>query len=221
MKRKLTTGIGMKKKLLPISAIVAILCLIPMFALWTSAQSSETMNLEINATGVSYGRGKGICLQASSGMIVATLPPEYEYIPEPKTIGGVTASFSYSYDESLPSPLLLDQYVMVHIHIDGSFRRLNDCDTANIILLEIVGYTSVDPDDPDGVQYSVYAYYGIPSSDVGDIGTVTKSGNIWEIDALIPASEQWTPSLCVDSDTDGFCIPLYGFDVVIKGTITN
>ena len=218
MKRQLITDFGMKKKLIPIIAIVAMLCLTPMFVIWVSAESSGTLNLVISATGASYGRGKGICLQASSGNIVATLPPKYEYSPEPKTIGGVTAKFSYSYNESLPSPLILDQDLMVHIHIDGSFRRLNDGDTANIILLEIRGCTSVDL---DGVQYCVYAYCEIPSSDAGDIGTVTKSGNNWEINVSMLPSEQWVPSLCVNSATDGCCIPLYGFEVSCTGTITQ
>ena len=109
---------------------------------------------------------------------------------------------------------------MVHIHIDGSFKRLNEGEQADITLLEIRGCTSVDAKD---VQYCIQAYYGIPSPDVENIGTVTKTGlNTWEIVASIPTREQGgAPSLCVNNATDSFCIPLYGFEVRCTGTITK
>lgn len=216
MKRQSTAGIGIKRKLLPISAIVTILCLTPMFVIWASAQSSGTLDLVISVTGVSYGRGKGSCIQASSGSIGASFSSiPYEHYDE-KEIGYVTSTVSYSYNG--PEPLTLSEEIMVHIHIDGSFRRLDEGGQAAITLLEIMGCTSADSD----VQYCVNAYYGIPSPDVGNIGTVTKTGpNTWWVEASIPASEQCpAASLCVNSATDGFCIPLYDLEVRCTGTIT-
>jgi hypothetical protein len=211
----------MRKKLISISAIVAILCLTSVFVIWTSAETS-TMNLTITATGGSFGRGKGNCFQASSGTIeVGLLPPAqtYGYTNE---IGNVSSTVSYSYD--LASLSLVEE-IRVHIHIDGSFRRLSIGETAPITLLEIMGCTSIDS---GGVQYCVNANYAIPSPDVGNIGTVKKTGsNTWWVDALIPAHEQGGPSLCVslweqgDEPMDGFCIPLYNFEVVCTGEIAN
>ena len=218
MKRQLITGIGMKKKLLPSIAIVAILCLTPMFVIWASAESSGTLNLVISATGVSYGRGKGSCIQASSGSIEAGFPFIPYRFDDTKEIGYVTSTVSYIYNG--PESLTLNEEIMVHIHIDGSFRRLNVGEEADITLLEIMGCTSADS---EGVQYCVNAYYGIPSPDVGSIGTVTKtSPNTWWIDASVPAFEQWgAASLCVNSATDGFCIPLYDLELRCTGTITE
>ena len=220
---KLITGFGMKKRLFPIAALIALLCLMPMFVIWASAQSSGTLSLGISATGVSYGRGKGSCLQASSGLIEAGFP----FIPytfgDTKEIGYVTSTVSYIYNG--PESLTLNEEIMVHIHIDGSFRRLSIDETAPITLLEIRGCTSIDS---NGVQYCVNAYYAIPSPDVGNIGTVTKTGsNSWWVDASIPVHEQGGPSLCValweqgGEPIDGFCIPLYGLEVRCTGTITE
>lgn len=219
---KIINGIGMKKKLFSIAAIIALLCLTPMFVIWASAQS-ETLNLDISATGASYGRGKGNCLQASSGSIVAGFPFIPYTFKDTKEIGYVNFTASYIYNG--PESLTLNTEIMVHIHIDGSFRRLSIDETAPITLLEIRGCTSIDS---EGVQYCVNAYYAIPSPEVGNIGTVTKAGsNTWWVDASIPAREQGGPSLCVslweqgDEPVDGFCIPLYGLEVRCTGTITE
>lgn len=213
----------MRKKLISISAIVAILCLTSVFVIWTSAETS-TMNLTITATGGSFGRGKGNCFQASSGKIeVELIPDTYEYRYS-RTIGKVNSTVLYSY-EDLASLTLVEE-IIVHIHIDGSFRRLSIDETAPITLLEIMGCTSVDS---NGVQYCVNANYALPPSDIGNLGTVTRLGSdTWWIDALIPAHEQGGPSLCVrqwsggDEPIDGFCVPpLYNFQVNCTGTIAN
>jgi hypothetical protein len=218
MKRQAIAGIGMKKKLLPISAIVTILCLTPMFVIWASAQSPEPLNLVISVTDVSYGRGKQSCIKASSGSITAsfsTIP--YNHYDE-KEIGYVTSTVSYSYNG--PEQLTLNEEIRVQIHIDGAFRTLNEGEQAAITILMIAGCTSADY---QGVQYCVNAYYEIPSPDVGTIGTVTKtSPNTWWVDASIPAPEEWAAaSLCVNSATDRFCIPLYDLEVRCTGTITE
>lgn len=215
----------MKKKIIQISATVAIFCLSTMFAIWASAESSAALNLDITATGVSFGRGKGNCLQASSGIIEAnfpTIPYTYTY-DYTKNIGKVTSMVQYSADNL--EPLTLEEEIMVHIHVDGSFRTLDEGEWADIILLEIRGCTSVDA---EGVQYCISAYEGIPSSDVGNIGKVTKMDNTWWVTASIPAATEQggAPSLCVNrweqgNIVDGFCIPLYGLEIVCTGTITK
>ncbi|MHA2408135.1 MAG: hypothetical protein ACXACA_07175 [Candidatus Ranarchaeia archaeon] len=213
MKRKLITGMGMRKKLFSISALVAILCLTPMFVMWASAQDTST--LIIDATG--NFKGKGNCFQASSGTIDALLPATYNYDPVMKEIGGVTWDVSYGY-ANLPLPLVLVEDIMIHIHIDGAFRRLNVGVPVDITMLMITGCT-VTPDD--GVQYCVNAY-----SEIGNIGTVTKIGsNSWLVEALISDSERGSVGLCVNDWSggevvDGFCIPLH-FSVKVEGTITK
>jgi len=194
-----------------------------MFVIWASAQSN-TLNLVITATGGSFGRGKGICLQASTGTVEVMFPTNpYTYGYEnTKTIGKVTSEVYYV-AENLGT-LTLEEEIWIHVHVDVPFRRLNEGESAKITLLEIGGCTSLDL---EGVQYCLGAHHAIPSSDVGNIGTVTKTGpDTWGVDALIPAPEQGAQSLCVrqwseGEIVDGFCIPLYGFEVMVTGTITK
>jgi hypothetical protein len=219
---KSIAAIGTKKKLFSILTIIALLCLTPL-VIWASAQSSGTLNLDISATGASYGRGKGNCLQASSGSIMAGFPFIPYTFKDTKEIGYVNFTAFYIYNG--PESLTLNTEIVVHIHIDGSFRRLSIDETAPITLLEIRGCTSIDL---EGLQYCVSAYYAIPTPDAGYIGTVTKTGpNSWWVDASIPASEQGGPSLCVmlweqgGEPIDGFCIPLYDLELSCTGTITE
>lgn len=221
MKGKLLSGIRLKKKLFSISAIIVILCLIPMFVIWTSAQVTppELPTLIIDVTG--DFRGKGNCLQASSGKIDAWLPPTYNYDPVEKSIGGVTWDVSYGYNFGSSQPttkLALVEDIMIHIHIAGSFRRLNEFDSADITMLMIHGFTATPT---SGAQYSVNAY-----SETGYLGEVIKTGsNTWSVVASIPDSEQSPIGLCVTDwvegqVVEGFCIPLH-FDVAVEGTITK
>lgn len=220
MKGKLLSGIKLKKKLFPISAIIALLCLTPMFVIWTSALTPPKLSVTFTATG--DFKGKGNCLQAQSGIIYADLPRgpyPVEVDSIDKNIGGVSMTASYSYDDALPLPLDLVTDIMVHIHIDGSFRRLNEGVPADITLLTISGCTAAP--ETDGVQYCIHAY-----SETENIGTVTKTLSGWEVEALIPLPEQGAPGLCVNewsdgSVADGFCIPLSNFQVEISGTITK
>ncbi len=217
MKRKLITGIGMKKKLFPISAIIALLCLTPMFVMWTSAQTPPTLSLTFTATGGNF-RGKGSCLQASSGMIVADLPRgpyPFELDSFTKTIGGISWEATYSYDNTLSLPLNLEVDIMVHIHIDGPFRRLKENVPEDITMLAITGCTLAPV---DGVQYCINVH--------SDIGTVTKKGDTWEVYADFETSNHGSPGLCVSNwiggeVDDGFCVPLKDFKVVCTGTITK
>ena len=218
MKGKLLSGIRLKKKLFPISAIIALLCVTPMFVIWTSALTPPTLSLTFTATGDFTGRGN--CLQAQSGIIYADLPRgpyPVEVDSVDKNIGGVSMTASYSYDDDLPLPLDLVTDIMVHIHIDGSFRKLNVGDSADITMLMISGCTAAP--ETDGAQYCINAY-------IENIGTVTKTLSGWEVKALILETEQGSPGLCVNdwsdgSVVDGFCIPLSDFQVEVSGTITK
>jgi len=126
----------------------------------------------------------------------------------------------YHYDAALPLPLDLVTDITVHIHIDGSFRRLNEGVPVDITMLMIGGCTAAP--EIDGVQYCINAYF-----ETGNIGTVTKTGpSTWLVEALIPEPEQGAPGLCVNqwsdgSVVDGFCIPLSDFQVEVTGTITK
>lgn len=208
---KSIAAIGTKKKLFLILAIIALLCLAPMFVIWASPQSNM-LSLVIDATG-DFGR-KGNCFQASLGTIDVELSPTtYSYVDE-KEIGNVSSSINYGYHDLASLTLVTE--ITVHIHIDGSFRRLSEGDSAPITLLEINGCTSVSP---EGEQYCIYVY-------AGNVGTVTKTGPYWQVDALIPAPEQGAQSLCVNEWSEGevvngFCVPLHGFTTRIIGTLTK
>jgi hypothetical protein len=219
----LINGVGIKKKLFSISAMVAILFLAPMLVIWASAQSPPTLSLNITATGDFSARARN-CLQAASGAIVADLPPAPYQDKYTKKIGGVSSELTYSYDETLSLPLELVVDITIHIHIDGSFRKLDENVPVDITMLMIGGCTARP--DLTGVQYCVNAYWEV-SSDIGSIGTVTRtSPSTWYVDAEFLTSEQGSPSLCVNdwlegNVVDGFCIPLKGFRVVVNGTITT
>jgi hypothetical protein len=221
MKGKSLSGIRLKKKLFPISTIIALLCLTPLYVMWTSAQTPPTLNLTFNVAG--EFRGKGNCLQAQSGTIQADLPHgpyPFEVDSVDKNIGGLRMEARFSYDAALPLPLDLVTDIMVHIHVDGSFRRLNEGVPAELTLLMISGCTAAP--ETAGVQYCISAY-----SEAENIGTVTKTGsNTWLVEAFIPLTEQGSSCLCVNqwsdgSVEDGFCISLSGFQVEVSGTITT
>lgn len=201
-----------RKKLFPISCIIVLLCLTPIFVIWTFAQTSPTLSLNIDATGA-YQK-KGNCFQASIGTIMVGLDPETNTFGDTKSIGKVESMVTYSYQDLASLTLVVD--MLVHIHIDGSFRRLNEGEFADITLMEIRGCTTVDQ---YGVQYCVYV-------NAGNVGTVTRTGpNEWQVDALIPSPEYGAQSLCVNQWSgsevvDGFCIPLYGYESVITGKLT-
>ena len=219
--KNLITSKRTRKKLLSISAIIAMLCLTPMFVIMASAQSHE-LTLTITYATVNL-KGKGGCLRATSGTIEANLPSTYAWT-ETKSVGGVTWKADYSYDLSEltpPLPLQLVEAIEVHIHIDGSFRRQIEGVPDDITMLIITGCT----EEPiDGEQYCVHAS---AYSENGYIGTVTRSGpNSWYVDANFLPSDQGSPSLCVHEwvggePKEGFCIPLNDFQIICKGTITQ
>ena len=218
MSGELINSLGLKKKLVLISAVVTLLSLTPMVVVWTSAVSADWGTLTIDVVG-SFAR-KGVCMQTSSGMISADLPDTYTHDPEAKIIGGVTwdVLYKYTFDEtSLPLELVED--MNVHIHIETSFRKLKEGVPTDITMLMISGCTKA-PETGEGVQYCLNAYF-----EGENIGTVTKDGNILTIVASILDSELCPASFCVNrwsegTVVDGFCIPLH-LNLAIDGTITT
>jgi hypothetical protein len=220
----LITGIRVKKKLFPISAMIVILCLTPMFAIMASAQSYELTLTIVSAT--ADLRGKGNCYLARLGTIEADLPTKYSW-DDHRSVGVVAWDAFYSYDFANPDnppislPLQLVEAIEVHIHIDGSFRRLVEGVPEDITMLIINGCTE---EPTDGVQYCVYAG---AYSENGYIGTVTRTGpNEWYVDVAFLSSDQGSPSFCghewIEGEpNEGFCIPLNDFRVTCIGKITG
>ncbi len=219
--RKSIGGIGTKKKLFPISIIIAILFLTPAFVIMASAQSKKlTFNI-VSAT--ADLKGKGDCFYATTGEIEAKLFPTFDEWTDERKVGAVSwdATYRYDFTDATLLPLRLIEAIEVHIHIDGSFRRMIEGSTEDITQLIIAGCTE---EPTDGVQYCVHA---MAFYENGYIGEVKRTGaNEWSITANFLASDQGSPSLCghewVGSQPkEGFCIPLHDFEVEISGTVTG
>jgi hypothetical protein len=191
-----------------------------MFVIMASAQSHWLTFTILDAT-VDL-KGKGSCLRATAGIIEANLPETYSW-SDKKEVGGVMWEPSYSYNlEGIELvPFQLVEAIEVHLHIDGSFRRLAENVPEDITMLMIGGCTE---DPVDGVQYCIHA---MADSERGYIGTVTRTGpSSWYVDAKFLGFDQGAPSLCVHEliggePKEGFCIPLYDFGVMCTGTITK
>lgn len=220
--RKLVCGIGTKKKLFSTIVVIAILFLTPTFVIIASAQSKKlTLNI-ISAT--ADLKGKGNCCYAKVGTIQANLFPTFDEWTDGKEVGAVSWDATYRYDFTDPAllPLQLVEAIEVHIHIDGSFRRMiENGPTEDITQLMVAGCTE---EPTNGVNYCVHA---MAFYEDGYIGTVRRTGaNEWYIEANFLASDQGSPSLCghewIDSQpNEGFCIPLHDFEVEIRGTVTG